>query len=60
MPRALAKGCRTRARDRPQVVVRLDDEMFEEVRQRAEREKTSFGEQVRILVEWGLEAACHG
>jgi len=40
-----------------QILVRLDDETFEQVRQRAIAENTSFNEQVRQLVEWGLEAA---
>jgi hypothetical protein len=54
----VARGCRRRgSNDRLQVVVRLDDDTFAEVRSRAQRECTSFGEQVRLLVEWGLEAA---
>lgn len=39
------------------VVVRFDPETFEQIRGRALREATSFGEQVRTLIEWGLEAA---
>lgn len=35
-------------------VVYFDEETFEEIRQRAEKQQTSFGEQVRLLVEWGL------
>lgn len=38
------------------VVIRLDDETFAEVRALAIKNGTSFGEQVRTLVEWGLEA----
>lgn len=38
------------------VVVRLDDETFAEVRDLAVKNGTSFAEQVRTLVEWGLEA----
>lgn len=38
-----------------QAVVKLDPDTFEAVRQRAVREETSFAEQVRILLEWGLE-----
>ncbi len=34
----------------------FDSPTFEEIRQRAVKEKTSFAEQVRLLVEWGLEA----
>jgi hypothetical protein len=41
---------------RRQLVVRLDDDQFEEVRSRAERCGTSVAEQVRLLIEWGLEA----
>jgi len=36
--------------------VTLDDETFDEIRRRALAERTSFSEQVRLLVEWGLEA----
>lgn len=36
------------------VVCLFDDQTFEEVRARALAEKTSFAEQVRCLVEWGL------
>ena len=48
---------RRREVDYPQVVVRLDDETFHEVRDRAVTLGTSFAEQVRLLVEWGLETA---
>jgi hypothetical protein len=34
----------------------FDPETFEAIRTRAVREQTSFAEQVRTLVEWGLEA----
>lgn len=40
-----------------QTIVRMDAETFEEIRERAVREKTSFSEQVRLLLEWGLETA---
>lgn len=43
-------------RHQRRIVIGFDDETFAEIRQRAERERTSFGEQVRNLVEWGLEA----
>ena len=36
--------------------VTFDDDVFEEIRALAVKKQTSFGEQVRILVEWGLEA----
>lgn len=39
-----------------QIVVRLDHETFGQVRARAVREGTSVGEQIRRLIEWGLEA----
>lgn len=39
------------------IVVAFDEETFGEVRERATDNRTSFAEQVRILVEWGLEAA---
>lgn len=35
----------------------FDEETFQQVRARAERERTSFAEQVRQLVEWGLADA---
>lgn len=38
------------------VVCLFDDETFEQVRQRAIAKETSFAEQIRQLVEWGLEA----
>jgi hypothetical protein len=38
------------------VVCAFDDETFDQVRARAVRDQTSFAEQVRQLVEWGLEA----
>lgn len=37
------------------IVVCFDDETFETIRQRAMAAETSFAEQVRLLVEWGLE-----
>lgn len=52
-----ARGCRRRdAKNVLQAVVRFDPDTFEQIRQRAIAEKTSFAEQVRRLVEWGLEA----
>ena len=36
--------------------VTLDNDMFDEIRARAVKEKTTFAEQVRLLCEWGLEA----
>lgn len=39
------------------IIVRVEDELFALVRDRAVKHGTSFGEQVRILLEWGLEEA---
>lgn len=47
--RGLSRGCMKR------IVVSFDDETFEVIRQRAATHRTSFAEQVRQLVEWGLE-----
>jgi hypothetical protein len=38
------------------ICVEFDDETFERIRSRALRERTSVGEQVRILCEWGFES----
>ena len=38
------------------IVVSFDEETFDAVRKLAESTGTSFAEQVRLLVEWGLEA----
>ena len=43
--------------DMRRIVVSFDTETFEQVRQRALAEKCSFADQVRLLVEFGLEAA---
>ena len=37
------------------IVIVFPDEMFQRIRERAVKAKTSFAEQVRLLVEWGLE-----
>lgn len=56
--RSVARGTRDpRFPDHLQTVCRFEDDLFEEIRQRAIRENTSFNEQVRILCEWGLEEA---
>lgn len=36
------------------IVVAFDEETFAAIRNRALAEETSFAEQVRLLVEWGL------
>lgn len=56
--RPVARGTRDpRFPDHLQTVIRLEDELFEEIRERAITQETSFCEQVRILCEWGLESA---
>jgi hypothetical protein len=56
--RPLAKGVKDpRFPDHTQIVVRVEDELFADIRRLAAHQGTSFGEQVRILLEWGLEAA---
>ena len=53
-----AQGCKRRGdKATTQIVIRMDDDTFNQVRDRASRERTSFAEQVRILIEWGLETA---
>lgn len=51
-----AKGVR-RSNGRRQVVIVMDDDQFDEVRALAEAQGTSTAEQLRNLIEWGLEAA---
>mgnify|MGYP000265306718 CR=1 FL=1 len=56
--RPVAKGTRDpRFPEHLQTVSRFEDETFGEIRMRTIAEGTSINEQVRILVEWGLEAA---
>lgn len=38
------------------IVVGFDPETFDQMRSRAVKAGTSMGEQIRLLVEWGLEA----
>lgn len=38
------------------IVVSFDDETFEIIRHQATKSGHSFAQQVRLLVEWGLEA----
>lgn len=52
--RAVAKGHVWRGQRR--VVCAFDIETFEFIQSRAVKMKTSFAEQVRTLVEWGIEA----
>lgn len=52
-----ANGCAVPGRDGwKQLVVRMDEETFDEIRRRAIRENTSVAQQIRLLIEWGLEA----
>ena len=52
----LAVGCRVPSRPAVlRTVVEFDDEQFAEIRSRCVEQKTSFAEQVRILVTWALE-----
>ncbi len=43
-------------RHQRRIVIGFDEDTFEQVRRRAATEKTSFAEQARLLIEWGLEA----
>lgn len=51
--RGVQRGADTMKR----IVVSFDTDTFDELHRRARRDGTSFAEQVRQLVEWGLEAA---
>lgn len=42
---------------RRQVVIKMDTDQFDEIRTLAEREGISVSHQIRLLLEWGLEAA---
>lgn len=55
MPVAIARGV-VRTPGRRRVVVQFDEASFAEIRGLAKAERTSFAEQIRTLVEWGLEA----
>ncbi len=50
----VATGERRNPRGR-RVTVEFDDDTFATIKARAKDHNTSFGEQVRLLVEWGLE-----
>lgn len=54
-----ARGDGRQHGDLRRIIVSFPEETFAEIRERAERERTSFAEQVRTLVEWGLESG-HG
>ncbi len=53
--RNVARGNSYGARQLRQVSVQIDEGTLEQVRARAMAEGTSLSEQVRLLVEWGLE-----
>jgi len=42
--------------DRVGITISFEKEMFNILNQRAATQRTSFAEQVRILIEWGLES----
>lgn len=50
-----AKGVQ-RYGDQRQFVIKIDTATAEEVIERARREGTSTAHQIRLLIEWGLEA----
>lgn len=53
----VAEGCRTtEAGESFRVVCTFPAEMHAEIKQRARSAGTSYAEQVRVLVTWGLEA----
>lgn len=52
--RTIARGCR-RGQEIVEVGIKMDVETFTELRERALRERTSLAQQVRIMVEIGLE-----
>ena len=54
--RRAARGVKRTEGSGLRVVITFDPETFEQVRNRADRLETSFAEQIRTLVEWGLEA----
>lgn len=43
-------------RQQRRVVVGFDPETFDQIRTRAQQHRTSFAEEVRTLIEWGLES----
>lgn len=58
----IGAGCNSRGDGRVsdstrRIVCQFDNETFEAIRTRAMQDGTSFAHQVRLLVEWGLEAA---
>lgn len=56
LARRVARGIQRTDGSGLRIVITFDPDTFGQIRDRAERLDTSFGEQVRTLVEWGLEA----
>jgi len=52
-----AQGYQKGDSDLRRIVISFDTETFEAIRSRADTEHTSFAEQVRTLVTWGMEDA---
>lgn len=50
------RPARVRANGTVVTSLTLDEETYGQVRARAERDGTSFAEQIRLLIEWGLMA----
>ena len=59
-PRRVAKGSR-RARDKGMVriVIAIDPDTWEQILRRVEAKGCSMAEELRMLIEWGLEADAH-
>lgn len=56
--RGSAKGHQRTNNAMRRIVISLDDDTFESIAARAYLYKTSFSEQARLMIEWGLEASC--
>lgn len=52
-----AKGYQKGDSELRRIVISFDSETFEAIRSKADTEKTSFAEQVRTFVTWGMEGA---
>jgi len=49
----VANGCRRHGA--VEIGCKFDEDMFEEIKRLALKNKTSFSEQLRTLVQWGLD-----
>jgi hypothetical protein len=56
-PRRVGVGHCRGASGLRQMMISFDEDTFAEIRRLAETEKSSFAEQVRILVQWGLDSS---